>query len=965
MRGRLPAAMRTSPRIALIAAFACSISLELLEVPNAAAQGRAKPHPAASAAARVTPPAPAGSLAAALDELERSDYAAAERDLTAATKGKDASEAWLALARLYQTTGKYPEAVDAADKAMRGKGQARLDGAAAKARAMAAQGKLTEAIAVLQPVKDEPDARRARLALGELLIESGKSADARDPLMTLVTDYNNDAIKSDDAVGLALVGRAVHLLRKPRDANDAYNQAERAGGARVETLMWRAELFLEKYDPGHAEEVLKEALKLSPNHPDAHVMMARVKLDQALDFDAAEAAIGRALAVNPRHAGAFAMRAGLGLRDFDLAAADAAIDQGLRTSGRDLMLLSMRASVRLLADDRGGFEAARKKVLDLNPEYSTLYQVIGEFADWEHRYVEIIGLMQEAVRVDPKDGKAWAVLGLNQIRIGNDADGVDALRKAWDLDKFNVRAFNTLNLFERDIPKIYETVEKGHFRFRFDKTERAVLERYVPQMLEEAFGSMVKRYGMTPTLPVGIELYSNTEHFSVRTSGLPNVGIQGVCFGSTLAASSPKGQPFNWGNVLWHELGHVFAIQQSKAHVPRWFTEGLSEYETFVRRPEWQREEDVALYTAMSAGRIPKLAHFNRAFTHVEDVGDVTMAYYAASQIVTYIGEHYGMPKIVEMLKLWGQGVRDTDVIQRVLGVSPEQLDNQFRAWLEPRFVRYRKQFVPDLHAPELDTAERAAKEAPGDLRKQIELALAAAEARDAEKFKAALDRATQLGPKDPHVRLLTAQQALRKKDAAGARKIFETMIQDHQDGYAVRMQLADLAEGAKDPKAMRAHLEAARRFDPSQVEALQALYDLSKKQDRKQDMIAALRDLSILDQHDQRVYGRLMKLLAEAGRWDELRAVGARAMFVDVHSPTVHALYGQALANGNEREKALYEYETALLCNPPKETLAAIHVEMAKLYKAVGQGEKAKASAAEALKIDPNNAQAKALSGM
>ena len=60
----------------------------------------------------------------------------------------------------------------------------------------------------------------------------------------------------------------------------------------------------------------------------------------------------------------------------------------------------------------------------------------------------------------------------------------------------------------------------------------------------------------------------------------------------TLAAISPKAEPFNWGNVLWHELGHVFAIQLSKSRVPRWFTEGLSEYETVRARPEWRREND-------------------------------------------------------------------------------------------------------------------------------------------------------------------------------------------------------------------------------------------------------------------------------------------------------------------------------------------------------------------------------------
>ena len=70
---------------------------------------------------------------------------------------------------------------------------------------------------------------------------------------------------------------------------------------------------------------------------------------------------------------------------------------------------------------------------------------------------------------------------------------------------------------------------------------------------------------------------------------------------------SPRAEPFNWGNVLWHELAHVFAIQLSKNHVPRWFTEGLSEYETIIRRPEWQREDDPALYAALEGKRVPPI----------------------------------------------------------------------------------------------------------------------------------------------------------------------------------------------------------------------------------------------------------------------------------------------------------------------------------------------------------------------
>src|SRR5215471_19154460 len=214
----------------------------------------------------------ASKLETGLAALEASDYATAEKELRAAAKGKDMSAATVALA-----TGRYAEAATTAAAAENNR-LTRPDAVAVHAEALARQGKSAEAIALLETVRAEPNAHRARLLLGQLYIDAGRRADARDPLMALISDYNHNAIKSNDAESLALVGRAAHLLRSARDANDAYNQAEKAGKPRVETLLYRAELFLDKYDPGHAEEVVRDALKIAPNNAAAHVTMAHVKL---------------------------------------------------------------------------------------------------------------------------------------------------------------------------------------------------------------------------------------------------------------------------------------------------------------------------------------------------------------------------------------------------------------------------------------------------------------------------------------------------------------------------------------------------------------------------------------------------------------------------------------------------------------------------------------------------------------
>jgi len=279
-----------------------------------------------------------GSVFAQDDPLKRahkalalSNYALAEQELKAVKNAARNAEARLLEVRVKLWTGRYGEAARAAKQGSTLGAEVKAKLAPWWAEALVRQGKLKQAIKVLRDVETEPDAHRARLLLGELLIRSGKRTEAETPLMALVYAYNNDEIKETDAEGLAMVGRAAHLLRAYRDANDAYNQAERVGAKkRVDALLWRADLFLEKYDPGHAAQVVSEATKLAPKDPRVQVALARVKLEQAMDFGAAEDLVDEALKTDPNLAEAYYVRAGLALRVMDLEAAKAATDAGLK-----------------------------------------------------------------------------------------------------------------------------------------------------------------------------------------------------------------------------------------------------------------------------------------------------------------------------------------------------------------------------------------------------------------------------------------------------------------------------------------------------------------------------------------------------------------------------------------------------------------------------------------------------------
>jgi len=925
------------------------------------------------------PSPPSGPLASGLAALAASDYAKAESEL-AQVKGAAEAEARIALGRAALEQGKYEQAEKHALAAAASPALKTRAGVL-RAEVLLAQGKNKEAVALLETLKNGKtvDARRAKLFLGETLIAMGKRSDADEPLKKIIEDYNDNTITSNDAEGLAQVGRAAFLLRSPKDANTAFKESARAsktlvGGSRgsaeggtrektrVETLLWEADLFLDKYDPGHAAEVTREALEIAPKRADALVMMARVKLEQTLDFDDANKLVGEALAINPRHSGAFAVRAGLALRDMDIERTDKAITDGLAANPSDLELLSLRAAARFLDDDPKGFEQQKKDVFSRNPEYASFYNLVGEYAEWEHRYDDIVSMMKEAVKIDPDDSKAWAQLGLTQMRAGDEDKGLEAIRKAWTKDKFNVRVFNTLNMYEQQIPTQYELLGDGIFKVRYAKDERAVMERYVPRMLGEAWASMKARYNFVPKVPVQVELYANREQFSVRTSGLPNIGIQGVCFGGMIAAISPKAEPFNWGNVVWHELGHVFAIQLSKNHVPRWFTEGLSEYETIARRPEWARELDPELYQAITQNKLPGAVDMNRAFTHANDASDVTTAYYAASQMLIWTVERFGMNGVVKALELWGQGKKTPEVIKTAFGVTPEDYDKGYREWQLARLSRYKDQYVYTLKPHDLEDAKKAVKDKPNDPSAHVQLALSLLRTGKHQDASKELDAALAIDPRHADAHFVSAKLALGKKDPAIAEKHLDAMRSAGKDGYVVHMLLADIAETKEDKAKVRFHLEAAHRLDPSQVDPLKGLFDLAHEDKREGDELELLRKLTQLEQHDKKIWRMFLEKLVATKQWDEARRVGDSAVFVDVTGGPTHMLYARALQAQNAHEKAAFELETALLTSMKDNEKATAHGLLAQSLAAMKKNGEARKHRDEALKLDPENADAKAV---
>jgi hypothetical protein len=539
--------------------------------------------------------------------------------------------------------------------------------------------------------------------------------------------------------------------------------------------------------------------------------------------------------------------------------------------------------------------------------------------------------------------------------MAKEAEGLKYVDQAFKLDGFNVRTFNTLNLYEEIIAKEYETVPGEVFTYRFNKKERPLLNRYVPPLMNQAWDLYVKKYGFAPKHPITVELFTERQHYGARTIGLPELGAQGTCFGELITAMSPASAEASWEEVLWHELAHVFHLQLSNNRVSRWFTEGLAEYETNVARPYWKREHNRELYLSLKRGDLWKISELSAAFTRPDRPNGVVIAYHQSSLVIHYLVEKYGFPKIVEALKLYGQGKHDDQVLTTITGKSLDQLDAEFRAFLTQRYTQYAQGFLFDPPAAsESARLKQEATDRPSDAAAQA--AYAATLLKDADAAQVQARKALGLDPKNTLARYILAE-TLSAANPNAARTEYETLLQQGTDGYAIRIALGRLTAMGGDADTAIKHLIEAKRWDPDRVEPYALLIQIYEAKERRADLLKETEAYLDLQEHDHDASRLLIDRYAQEKQWADVARVAPRVIGITPTETFVHQQYGLALVNLNRPKEAIYELESALTAGVRKP--GPLRATLSKQYLLTGDKVKAKAAAEQALKEDPTNPDA------
>ncbi len=438
-------------------------------------------------------------------------------------------------------------------------------------------------------------------------------------------------------------------------------------------------LFLERFNGAEAAKLFEEALQIKKDHAGALLGLALVAAE---DFEgkAVELALA-ALVADPKLTEARVLLARLALEDNDPARAAGEADKALAMSPDALDAMAIHATIDWLNDQPD--TPWMDRVLAKNPRYGQAYAIVAHFFILNRRYEEGIAYYRKALDLQPDLWNARSQLGINLMRLGFEDEARAQLEQSYSHHYRDAATVNTLRLL--DSYKNFVTYQTPATILKLHSKEAELLRPYFESELERALTTYEKKYGLKLDRPVQVEVYPDHEDFAVRTMGMPGLGALGVTFGYVVAMDSPSGRKpgsFHWASTMWHELSHVYVLSATHHRVPRWFTEGMAVYEETAVSPEWGDRLDPTVIAAIKQKKLLPVAELDRGFVHPTYPSQVVVSYFQAGRICGFIAHEWGYDKLLAMMHDFSANTTTAQVIEKELGMKPDDFDKKFLAAL-------------------------------------------------------------------------------------------------------------------------------------------------------------------------------------------------------------------------------------------------------------------------------------------
>jgi len=705
-----------------------------------------------------------------------------------------------------------------------------------RAAAMVARGDLRRAVGTLSAAERSLRGQRLLAEAYEGLGRMEEADRAAGPVLEALARDADDL----SAAQLVDVVRAARVSARARGlpAQDYQRLLGLLARARMlDPLYWpapleEARLLMAKDNTGEARDALTEAIALCPRSVEGLSLLAEMSV-RSFNLDGAEEIAGvmdrAASSVEPGASSALGAlwRAPAVLRENDPDLADEALAPALERYPRHRRLLAAACAAEAVRYDLEATEAALAAFDELSPGSPLALFVAGEAMSENRQYGRAAALLERAVERAPEWPPPQVSLGLLYVQSADDDAARAWLERAVELDPFQRRARNSLEMLEGLAE--FGTLESEHFVVRYKPgVDRVMAEEMLP-VLERIHARVAGEFEHEPSRKTTIELMPDHEWFAVRITGMPALHTIAAATGPLIAMEAPKIGPdhtgvYDWPRVVQHEYAHTITLSRTNNRLPHWFTEAAAVNVEDAPRA-WNTW--LLLAGALKNDALFDLRAINIAFVRPEKPSDRGQAYAQGAWMYQYLKETHGEQAPLELMDLYAEGVREEEAFRRVLGMSRDEFFENFRGWaaedLRAHGLRVEPAVGEMLEMAEIDELDGASalsrlEAHPGHpdlLRFMWERALADSGGEVTGEAAGWLERYASARPIDPEPHRLLARHYLDLDDGEAALEhlAFLDAREQHSPVYAVERAKRLASQGRLDDA--REAAERAVRIAP------------------------------------------------------------------------------------------------------------------------------------------------------
>lgn len=228
-----------------------------------------------------------------------------------------------------------------------------------------------------------------------------------------------------------------------------------------------------------------------------------------------------------------------------------------------------------------------------------------------------------------------------------------------------------------------EKMTSEHFYIKFKPEDRAQAG-LVLETAERFYRPVTEDFGFIPRSRIPIILYSSREELNKSFGWEAKESAMGVYWAGAIRVLSPAAwveetepemvkEVFVSSGPMAHELTHLMVDYLTGGNYPRWFTEGVAQYEEYKL---------TGFEFTDAAGSLRGPLYSMKELTEgFDDLPNQSLAYRESLAAVRYIAHQYGENALYRLIKELGRGLDFSRALKNVAGLDEKQFEAQWKEW--------------------------------------------------------------------------------------------------------------------------------------------------------------------------------------------------------------------------------------------------------------------------------------------